>query len=381
MVLVRKKDDTLRFCVDYRLNTVTKLDTFPLPRNDDLLDQLGGSTYFTTLDLASGYLQIKVHPDSQDMTAFITNQGLFELKVMPFGFCNARAVFFQRLMQRVLIGLNPAEGPDFVAVYSDDVLVFSRTLVDHMQHLHAVIERLRRAGLKLKPSKCHFIWKEVEYLDHVITPDGLKPNTTRVSKVRGYSVPHSINEVRQFLGIASYYRRFIPGFAKIAEPLHALTRKNEMFTWTPSCQAAFQMLIPKLVEAPVLAYPNFQEPFVLEANASIKGLGAVLSQRQSDGRMHPIAYSSRALSPPEKNYGISGLETLAVVWAISHYHVYLYGHEVTMFTDHSAVKAILETTSPIGKHARWWTKVFGSARGRSETGEHRVPVRQGEQQC
>ncbi len=227
------------------------------------------------------------------------------------------------------------------------MLVFSHTLEDHLQHLCAVIEKLRGAGLKLKPSKCHFIRKEVKHLGHVITPDGLKPNPGRVSAVKEYSATSSVTEVRQFLGIASYYRRFIHGYAKTAEPLHTLTQKNETFLWTPSCQAAFQILIQKLVETPVLAYPNFQEPFVLETDASIKGSGAVLSQRQGDGRMHPVAYASRALSPSEKNYSISELETLAVVWAINHYHAYLYGHEVTVFTDHSAVKAILETLSPM----------------------------------
>lgn len=170
VVMVQKKDGTHRFCVDYRsLNQVTKPDTFPLPRIDDLLDQLGKSKYFTTLDLASGFWQIRVHPDSQEKTAFVTPQGLFEFRVMPFGLTNAPSVF-QRLMQRVLMGLNPEEGPDFVAVYIDDVLVFSRTLGKHIEHLCKVIERLQEAGLKLKPSKCEFVREEVEYLGHLITP-------------------------------------------------------------------------------------------------------------------------------------------------------------------------------------------------------------------
>ena len=200
VVLVRKKDGTHRFCVDYQeLNSVTRVDTFPLPRIDDLLDQLGKSAYSSTLDLATGYWQIWVHPNSQEKTAFVTPQGLYEFQVMSFGLTNAPAVF-QRLMQCVLMGLNPEKGPDFVAVYIDDILVFSRTLEDHIDHLRLVFERLVETGLKLKPAKCRFVQKEVEYLGHIITPQGLKTNPRLVAAVQEFLTPQSLQEVCRFLG-------------------------------------------------------------------------------------------------------------------------------------------------------------------------------------
>ena len=300
-----------------------------------------------------------MHPQTQEKTAFVTPQGLHEFRVMPFGLTNAPAVF-QRLMQQVLMGLNPESGPDFVSVYIDDILVFSRTFEEHLQHLQQVIRRLMQVGLKLKPSKCKFARREVEYLGHVITPEGLRTSPRLIESVHEFPVPQSIQDARRFLGLASYYRKFVPGFARIAQPLHQLTCKGASFTWSLECQSAFQELKTKLTSAPVLAYPTFDKDFVLETDASVQGLGAILSQTQNDKKLHPVAFASRALNPQERNYSVTELETLAVVWAITHFRHYLYGNVVTVYTDHTAVKAILETANPTGKHARWWTRVYGA---------------------
>ena len=307
------------------------------------------------MDLAAGYWQVQMHPDSCERTTFITHQGLYEFTVMPFGLKNTPAVF-QRLMQKVLMGLNPEEGPHFVSVYLDDVIVFSDTFETHLEHLQQVLLHFQAAELKLKPSKHHSICQKVEYLGHVITPQGISPNNNRISAMRNFPAPSTVKEVRQFIGLASYYRRFIGSFAKVSQPLHSLTQKDVVFQWSSECQQAFQQLKDALVNA----HPNFCKAFTLETDASIKGLGAVLSQLQDDSHLHPVAYASRSLSATENRYGITELETLAVVWAISHFHAYLYGNDVTVYTDHSAVKAVLETPSPSAKHACWWSQVYAS---------------------
>ena len=198
----------------------------------------------------------------------------------------------------------------------------------------------------------------------MITPERLLPNPHLTEAVRSIPVPTNVTGVHQFLGLASHYHCFVKIFAKIASPLHGFTWKSAEFEWTQECQAAFDQLKNKLETAPILAYPNFDLPFVLETDESIQGLGAILSQKQRDGLVHLVAYASRALLPAERNYGISELETLAVVCATQYFHAYLYGHQVTVITDHSAVKAILQTPSPNGKHARWWTKIFSSGVGK-----------------
>lgn len=263
-------------------------------------------------------------------------------------------------MQRVLAGLNPPSGKDFVTAYLDDILVFSNTLADHLNHLEKILSRIESVNLKLKPSKCQFMRKEVKNLGHVITRSGLRPNARLTEAVLNFPRPDDVGAVRRFLGLTSYYRRFIPGFDKIANPLHGFTTKNASFDWTAKFENAFTTLKSRLVTSPVLAYPSFEKDFNLETDASIQGLGAVLSQQQEDSKLHPIAYASRALNKSEKNYSITELETLAVVWAISHFRSHLYGNTVKVLTDHSAVKSVPETPTPTGKHARWWTKVFGS---------------------
>ena len=200
----------------------------------------------------------------------------------------------------------------------------------------------------------------MDFLGHVITLQGLKTSLRHITAITDFPVPRSVTEVRQFMGLASYYRRFVKNFAQIAQPLHALTRKGALFAWSESCKEAFEELKRQLTEAPILAYPAFGRDFTLETDASNRGLGAVLSQYQEDKKLHPVAFASRALSPAERNYSITDLETLAVVWSVSHFRIYLYGQKVTIYTDHAAVKAVLQSPNTTGRHARWWIKVHGA---------------------
>ena len=277
IVLVPKKDGQLHFCVDYRkLNSVTKKDQYPLPRIEDILDTLGGMRYFSTLDLASGYWQIEMSGEARQKSAFVTHRGLHEFVRMPFGLCNAPATF-QRLMEIVLDDMLWKE----CFVYIDDVLVCSKTLEEHLAHLDGVFSRLRKANLRLKP-KCMFLCPKVQYLGHVISLEGVAPDPEKVEKVKNYPVPTNPTEVRQFLGLASYYRRFMKDFARIAKPLYSLTCKDVKFEWSRACRDAFEALKSLLVTAPVLAYPRFEEgvEFVVETDASTSGLGAVFSQKR-----------------------------------------------------------------------------------------------------
>ena len=271
---------------------------------------------------------------------------------MPFGLCNAPSAF-QRLMEHFLRGLNPEEGPDFVDAYIDDVLLFSQTLNEHLHHLSLILNVIKKAGLKLKFSKCKFFQKEVEFLGDIITTKGLKPTLQQRRTFR----PH------KHQGYTAVCRTCV-----VLQTIHSKRRQDSAFASCPDEEGSTFSLdegVPRSVyiaetQVVLSPRPDFCKDFILETDASIKGLGTVLSEQQSDGKLHPIAFASRALSLPEKNYAVTELETPTVVWACSHFHTCLYGHNVTVYNDHSAVKAILETPSPSGKHACWWSKVYGS---------------------
>ena len=349
IVLVRKKNGAIRFCIDYRkVNAVTRKDAYPLPRIDDTLDTLSGSKLFSTLDLASGYWQVEVEPQDREKTAFCTPEGLYEFKVMPFGLCNAPATF-QRLMDRVLSGLQWRD----CLVYRDDVIVVGKTFEDHLQHLKDVFHRLRLAGLKLQPPKCAFCKERVEFLGHIVSATGVAVDPDKTEKVAQWPIPVDRREVQQFLGLANYYRRFVRDFATIARPLHRLTEKTAPFEWTNLCQGAFEELRRRLTSAPVLAYPNSVDPFILDTDASDTGIGAILSQSQPDGTERVIAYASRALTRQERRYCVTRRELLAAVEFTHHFRCYLIGRKFTLRTDHASLTWLQNFREPEGQLARW----------------------------
>ena len=292
VVMVRKKDCSLRFCVDFRqLNAATVKDAHPLPSFDDLLDALHGAKWFSTLDLKSGYWQVPITEQDKAKTAFRTSSGqLFEFNQVPFGLCNAPATF-SRLMDRVLAGLHW----ETCLFYLDDIIVFSSTWEEHLARLREVFERLRHAKLKLGAAKCTFAAKEVSYLGHRVTEEGLLPDPLLLAAIRDIPPPTTATEVRSFLGLAGYYRRYVKGFAAIATPLHALTRKDVVFHWSEDCQAAFDQLKTRLTTSPITAFPDFSQEFRLYTDASTAGLGAIMAQVR-DGKERIICCASRALN-------------------------------------------------------------------------------------
>ena len=352
IVLVRKKDGSTRFCVDFRkVNATTRKDAYPLPRVEDTLDALTGSKWFTTLDLISGYWQVEVDPKDREKTAFCTTEGLFEFRVMPFGLCNAPATF-QRLMDTALAG----EWQRSI-VYIDDIIIPGRTFREHLNNLAIVFQRLREAGLKLKPIKCAFCKPKVTFLGHVLSGEGVATDPAKTEKVATWPVPTSHREVQQFLGLANYYRRFVRDYAKVAKPLHRLTEKTMQFQWSQECQDAFTRLRNELVSTPILAFPDYDKEFILDTDASNDGIGAVLSQIQESGEEKVIAYGSRVLSKPERRYCVTRRELLAVVTFTRHFRHYLLGRHFTLRTDHGSLRWLQNFKEPEGQFARWIEKL------------------------
>ena len=290
VVLVKKKDGSFRFCVDLRkVNALTK-DSFPMPLVSDTLDALSGTKYFCTLDLKSGCWQIEMHPESREKTAFVTQNGLYEFNVMPFGLPNSGASF-QRLMGHIVRGLEYR----FALIYIDDIIIFSKSIDEHLTHLEEVCRRLREANVKLNPKTSSFVKQRIEYLGHVVTPEDIFPDPSKVEVVKNFPIPASLKKLKSFLGLANYDRRFIKGLLEIAIPLNALTKKSVKFCWSESCADAFDRLKHALISAPVPAFPNFDEQFLLYVDASSTGIGFALAQVQN-GREVVIAYNGRGLN-------------------------------------------------------------------------------------
>ncbi|GJS47840.1 putative reverse transcriptase domain-containing protein [Tanacetum coccineum] len=344
VLFVKKKDGSFRMCIDYReLNKLTVKNRYPLPRIDDLFDQLQGSSIYSKIDLRSGYHQLRVREQDIPKTAFRTRYGHYEFQVMPFGLTNAPAVFMD-LMNRVC----KPYLDKFVIVFIDDILIYSKDEREHEEHLKAILELLKKEKLYAKFSKCEFWIPKVQFLGHVIDSRGIHVDPAKIESIKDWASPKTPTEIRQFLGLAGYYRRFIEGFSKIAKSMTKLTQKGIKFDWGEKEENAFQLIKQKLCSAPILALPEGSEDFVVYCDASHKGLGAVLMQREK-----VIAYASRQLKVHEKNYTTHDLELGSVVFALKIWRHYLYGTRCTVFTDHKSLQHILDQKELNMRQRRW----------------------------
>lgn len=338
-----------RMVIDYRkLNEHTIEDKYPLPRIDEILDNLGRCTYFTTLDLAQGFHQIEMDPDSIEKTAFTVNNGHYEYLRMPFGLKNAPATF-QRMMDEVL----KEYLYKFCFVYMDDVVIFSKSLQEHLQHIKLIFQRLKEVNLKIQLDKSEFLCKEVAFLGHVITPEGIKPNPSKIEAVLKYPVPKTIKEIKSFLGLVGYYRRFISGFAKLTAPMTKCLRKGTRINIDdPDYKECFELCKELLTNAPILKYPDFEKPFKLTTDASNISIGGVLSQCNQ-----PIGYYSRTLNSAEKNYSTIEKELLAILDCTKHFRPYLYGRKFIIETDHNPLVWLYKIKEPNSRLVRWKLKL------------------------
>ncbi|KAA3466121.1 DNA/RNA polymerases superfamily protein [Gossypium australe] len=348
ILFVKKKDGSMRLCIDYQqLNKVTVKNKYPLPRIDDLFDQLKGATVFSKIDLRSGYYQLRVKDSDVPKTTFRTRYGHYEFFVMPFGLTNAPAVFLD-LMNRIF---RPYLDK-FVVVFIDDILIYSRDENEHPEHLRTVLQILRDKQLYVKFSKSEFWLKEVGFLGQIVSRDGIRLDPSKILAIVEWKSPRNVIEVRSFIGLAGYYRRFFKGFSMIATPMMRLFKKDVKFDWTEKCHQSFEKLKALLTEAPVLVQPEPGKKFVVHSDASLNGLGCVLMQK---GKV--IAYASRQLKSHEKNYPTHNLELDAIVFALKIWRHHLYGEKCRLSTDHKSLKYLM-TEKELNLRQRRWLELI-----------------------
>ncbi|WMV08301.1 hypothetical protein MTR67_001686 [Solanum verrucosum] len=348
VLFVKKKDGTLSLCIDYRqLNRITIKNKYPLPSINDLFDQLKGAKVFSKIDSRSGYHQLRVRVEDIPKTAFRTQYGHYEFLVMPFGLTNAPAVFMD-LMNRVF----KPYLDQFVVVFIDDILIFSRSSEDHDKHLRIILQILKEKELYAKLSKCEFWLDEVTFLGHVVSEEGMKVDPSKIQAVVEWRPPKSPTEVRSFLCLAGYYRRFVKGFSIIASPLTKLLQKEVNFIWDDKCQKSFETLKSLLTQDHILALPSEGKEYVVYSDASHNGLGCILMQK-----CKVISYATRKLKSHELNYPTHDLELAAIVFVLKIWRHYLYGEKCHIFTDHKSLK-YLGTQKELNLRQRRWLEVF-----------------------
>ncbi|MES9884337.1 MAG: reverse transcriptase domain-containing protein [Sedimenticola sp.] len=352
VVLVTKPDNTVRFCIDFRKvnKNLVNGDAHPIPRCDDQINQLSGNSWFSTMDCKSAYHQVGIQKKDRPKTAFaIPGSSQWQFKRMPFGLTTCPAAY-ERLMERVFSGVSY----EICLIYLDDILSPSKTFEDQVSNLETIFSRLRESGLKLCPKKCNFFQKVVTFLGHRISEAGVEPCPEKVKTVVDWPRPQNVRAVRSFIGLASYYRKMIQGFATVAKPLHKLTEKNARFKWDNECEVAFNTLKKLLTESPILAFPDTNEnaEYILDSDASDVGVGCVLSQIQN-GHERVIGYYSRCLSRTERRYCVTRKELLSMICGVKHFHHFLYGTQFRCRTDHGSLRYLLNFKNCEGQLARW----------------------------
>ena len=353
VLLVRKKDGSFRLVIDYRaLNSVTKDENWPLPNINDIFDSLKGNTYFSSLDLKSGYFQCAIRESDQCKTAFEANGKKYEFTRVPMGL-KSSPVTFSKLMSLIL---SEKKLPT-AWIYLDDILCVNKTFDDHLNNLKEVFQLFEKNNLKLQPAKCHLFQEEVVFLGHKLTREGVVPNKSLIEAVKNYGRPKNAKNVKQYLGLINFYRRFIPNLAKISVPLVNLTRKNQKFKWSSEEEKAFQHLKCCLLKSPVLIYPDLQKDFVIHADASDFAIGAVLGQLDDNNDMQAIAYMSRKLNDVESRYSTTDRELLSIVYAVKQFHPYIYGRKTKLYTDHKSLLYLQNLSNPSDRHLRYILKL------------------------